>query len=370
MSKRFSKKNAQKYVVVHRPHDDPQFYDEGASAHVLVPVDEHGKVTSTSSQKIDISSEKRRQPKERIGEAVLYGIEFDDSKYDYTQHLKPIGEDPSNSIFIPAKGANAEDAKAKKNNIEDLFVEPTYQAAEPVTSVFQRGVAKPEYLIHQQDVTDDIKGFKPDMNPALREVLEALENEAYVVNDDIVVEKTKIAKPSSENVEDDDIFAELLGSGEVEDEEQFEAKLDEWDIDNLAEYEDDHYHEELQNIDNVENLEDLKDIDYQADVKRFQKEQKQWQQKSVDGESNNEFDNESDQQTSDLELDDLGDLPTFDSNNKSKTGSKRRKERKKKGAMSDISGFSMSSSAIARTETMTILDDKYDQVIAGYDNYR
>nr|5WWO_C Chain C, Protein LTV1 [Saccharomyces cerevisiae S288C] len=39
------------------------------------------------------------------------------------------------------------------------------------------------------------------------------------------------------------------------------------------------------------------------------------------------------------------------------------------GAMSDVSGFSMSSSAIARTETMTVLDDQYDQIINGYENY-
>lgn len=37
--------------------------------------------------------------------------------------------------------------------------------------------------------------------------------------------------------------------------------------------------------------------------------------------------------------------------------------------MSDVSGFSMSSSAIARTETMTVLDDQYDQIINGYENY-
>lgn len=37
--------------------------------------------------------------------------------------------------------------------------------------------------------------------------------------------------------------------------------------------------------------------------------------------------------------------------------------------MSDVSGFSMSSSAIPRTEIMTVLDDKFDQVIGGYENY-
>lgn len=363
MSKRFSKKNAQKYVVVHRPHDDPHFYDEGASAHVLVPVDSHGKINDTAPTNRPIPDKSQ----ERVGEAALYGINFDDSKYDYTQHLKPIGEDPSNSIFIPAKGTNDTAERSNKKNIEDLFVEPKYQEVDNISSVFQRGVAKPEYLIHQQDVPDDIKGFKPDMNPALREVLEALEDEAYVINDDIVVESKKNQKPADG---EDDIFAELLCSGEAEDEEQFEGNLDEWDIDNLEGYEEEHYREELENIDNVENFEDLKDIDYQADVKRFQQQQKQWQKRAGSDADSNAEDLESVQPDSELEDDVLGDLPTFGAKPDSKVGSKKRKERKKKGAMSDISGFSMSSSAIARTETMTILDDKYDHIISGYDNYK
>ncbi|QLQ81035.1 hypothetical protein HG537_0E03900 [Torulaspora globosa] len=345
MSKKFSKKNAQKYVVVHRPHDDPHYYDSNATEHVLVPV---GSKASLKEGKSVVEGLEKRN--EHLGEAALYGISFDDSKYDYTQHLKPIGRDPENSFFIPAKTS-----ETKKKSLDDLLVEPRYgdeqQAGKGNGSVFQRGIAKPEYLLHQQEVPEEISGFRPDLNPALREVLEALEDEAYVINDDIVVKQEGL------NDQEDDIFAELLESGQAEDEEAF---ADEWDVDNLEDYEEEQYHEELAKFTNVENLEDLKNLDYQADVRRFQKERKQANY------TDDEFEDEDHSVSPELEEQDaLGDLPSF-----AKTAGKKRKERRKKGAMSDVSGFSMTSSAIARTETMTVLDDKYDQIISGYENYQ
>ncbi|CCD24036.1 ribosome biogenesis protein LTV1 NDAI_0C03760 [Naumovozyma dairenensis CBS 421] len=385
MSKRFSKKNAQKYVVVHRPHDDPHFYDEDASAHVLVsvsnPNDGHKqqqqlqqqqgqyipKLTTTKTKE-DLKLENKN-----VGEAALYGINFDDSKYDYTQHLKPIGTDP-NAVFVPAKSSTV-DKNEKKKDIEDLFVEPEYKDTKnaPVTSVFQRGVAKPDYLLHQQEVTEDIAGFKPDMNPALREVLEALEDEAYVVNDDVEVVKSKknkkVVEPEEE-LEEDDVFAQLLGSGEVKDDEEFEDGFDEWDMDEIDNYEDEHYRKEMSQFDNIENLEDLQDIDYQADVIRFQKEKSKYNEYDSDEGLANEsvapsdFQDEEEEEENDV----LGDLPNITAKN-AKKGGKKRKDRRKKGAMSDISGFSMSSSAIARTETMTVLDDQFDNVIGSYENY-
>ncbi|CCF59763.1 hypothetical protein KAFR_0H03530 [Kazachstania africana CBS 2517] len=347
MSKRFSKQNAQKYVVVHRPHDDPHFYDEGASKHILVPVDD-----PNAKKQSGVPATVKVEPKgenKHVGEAALYGIEFDDSKYDYTQHLRPMGVN-ADSVFIPAK---AETAGGKKKNIDDLFVEPEYKETDGVKpkSVFVRGVADPEYLKHQQDVSEDITGFRPNMDPALREVLEALEDDAYVVNDDIVVASKKPADAEEEE-DEDDVFAELLQGGEVADEDE----VDEWDIDNFEDYEDETYLKEMEQFDNLENLDDLQNIDYQADVRRFQMQSKG----DMDLQSENEFNDEEEEEENDM----LGELPTIKTNQKSK-----KKQRRKKGAMSDISGFSMSSSAIARTETMTVLDDHYDQIITGYENY-
>lgn len=46
----------------------------------------------------------------RIGQAPLYGIFFDDREYDYTKHLKSIGEH-GDGIFIPAKLPPASSSK-------------------------------------------------------------------------------------------------------------------------------------------------------------------------------------------------------------------------------------------------------------------
>ncbi|GAV51898.1 hypothetical protein ZYGR_0AF03690 [Zygosaccharomyces rouxii] len=365
MSKRFNKKNSQKYVVVHRPHDDPQYYDNDAPEHVLVPASNPN--TAKAAEKPPPLVEEPvkttgKKENEHIGEAVLYGINFDDSKYDYTQHLKPIGTDPENSLFIPAK--KPVDKTKSKKSIDDLFVEPQYLNADPNKNepVFARGVARQEYLERQQNVADELTGFRPDMNPALREALEALEDEAYVVNKDRELKK---AQENANEEDEDDIFQQLLEGGQAADEDEFEENLDEWDIDNLDAYEDEHYQKEMEELDNVENLEDLKNIDYQADVQRFKKEQKRDlldDQVSSTGPQSVEPEEELEGEE---EVDGLGELPSI-----KQTKGKKRKDRQKMGTKSDLTGFSMSSSAIARTETMTILDDKYDNVISGYENYQ
>lgn len=374
MAKTFSKKNAQKYAVVHRPHDDPQYHDTSASEHILVPLDNPNARSNKTNLRGNLRGvlPKKEPTNSHVGEAALYGIPFDDSNYDYTQHLKPIGLDPEHSVFIPA--SDKVDKVQKKKGIDDIFVEKQYQdenirAPAPLT---KWGMVDQKYLAEQQDVADEITGFQPDMNPALREVLEALEDEAYVINEDVAVKKKKAEKTKSEEeiVEgEDDLFAELLGSGEVQDEDELEEFGDEWDIDGLDEYEDEHYKNEMAQFDNVTELKDLQDIDYQADVRRFQKEQKYLQKNKND----DEFDNESINPPSDAafsadeEYDELPGLPDF--SNKKTTGAKKRKQRHKKGAMSDVSGFSMTSSVIARSEAMTVLDDKYDSIINGYENY-
>ncbi|GCE98313.1 protein ltv1 [Zygosaccharomyces mellis] len=363
MPKRFNKKNSQKYVVVHRPHDDPQYYDNDAPEHVLVSASNPNSTKATERLPSLVEDPARttgKKENEHVGEAVLYGIDFDDSKYDYTKHLKPIGTDPENSLFIPAK--KQVDRTKSKKSIDDLFVEPQYQNANSNKNepVFTRGVARQEYLERQQNVADELTGFRPDMNPALREALEALEDEAYVVNKDRELKKAQ----EDANEDDDDVFQQLLEGGQAADEDEFEENLDEWDIDNLDAYEDEHYQKEMEELDNVENLEDLKNIDYQADVQRFKKEQKRDildDQVSSAGPQSVEPEEELDQE----ENDGLGELPSI-----KQTKGKKRKDRQKMGTKSDLTGFSMSSSAIARTETMTILDDKYDNVISGYENYQ
>lgn len=355
----FKKKNAQKFVVVHRDHDDPDYYNDDENGHVFLPVDDLNKQHQNNKPSSEKNNNNNKNNSNVLGgnnksttesnKPALFGIGVDTSKYDYSQHLKPIGQSP-NAIFVPAKfGRN------NKNN--------------------------KSYLRHQQNIEDSISGFKPDLNPDLREVLEALEDEAYVVNEDIEVVKPSKKTKEIKDDNEDDIFAELLEGGEVDeddnaylfDDHENLYREDEWDIENeMNNYEDEHYLEENDNIlAQVNKLDDLHQIGYQDDVKRFQDEQKK--QKNLDYiESDNEFLSDDDNLEEEEENDTLGDLPTINNNKKSaiKSGKNKKKQRHRKGAMSDVSGFSMSSSAIARTETMTVLDDSYDNIIGGYENYQ
>lgn len=81
--------------------------------------------------------------------AAHFGIFYDSIKYDYLQHLKPIGQHPD-AVFIPAPGAKASVSNNKSN-----------------------------------DLTNDIKRLTESVevapqDPATKEVLEALEDEAFV----------------------------------------------------------------------------------------------------------------------------------------------------------------------------------------------
>lgn len=66
-----------------------------------------------------------------------------------------------------------------------------------------------------QDIPDSLRGFQPDMDPDLREVLEALEEELEQAKND-----------SSDDQDPEDLFAELVKGGEQPQEEQHEEDYD------------------------------------------------------------------------------------------------------------------------------------------------
>ena len=111
-------------------------------------------------------------------------------------------------VFVGAKQSQP------KQLIEDLF-------KDQLPSKETRKVARDL----NQNIPDELQGFNPNLDPRLREVLEALDDEAYIEEED--------------EGGDEDIFNSLLQSGEVEDEEEFYEEADdyddEWDLDNYEE---------------------------------------------------------------------------------------------------------------------------------------
>ena len=325
MGRRFDKKNATTFNVLHRAHDDVKYFDDDASKHVLVEQTKKEqpkkKVYTTSDLESKLANENIR---DNEGLAAHYGITYDDSKYDYMQHLKPMGN--TDGVFVGAKETGVE----KKQKIEDLI-------RDQLPSERTRKVARDL----DQSIPDELQGFNPNLDPRLREVLEALEDEAYIEEE--------------QEGADEDVFDMLLKSGEVEDEDEFyygsgaedyDDEYDEWDLDN---YEDEYNQKYELGVPEDEDgeLPDGVNQDWQRDFMKFKKDTKH---KANDWDSDDEFEEE--------EEDEVPDLLSISGNKKiSKT-----KMRKKKGAMTDTSSFSMSSSALFRTEGLTLLDDRYEQL--------
>jgi protein LTV1 len=162
------------------------------------------------------------------GEAAEYGIYFDDTTYDYMQHLRDIGEGGGEAHFLEAASVKVKGkGKAKMMKLEDALRESTLEEDEEYQgsvvsagenlSTFSRST-KPLTYQNQQDVPDEIAGFQPDMDPRLREVLEALEDDAYVDEKD-----------------EEDTFSALTQGGSTQelDLEEFETTLDDdgWESD-------------------------------------------------------------------------------------------------------------------------------------------
>ena len=163
------------------------------------------------------------------GEAAEHGVYFDDTSYDYMQHLRDIGAGDGKAQFLdaaPLKGKGKGTAKVMK--LEDALRESTleddevYQGSNvSVTGEELSAVSKSTRLRtyqDQQDIQDEIAGFQPDMDPRLREVLEALDDDAYVDEKD-----------------DQDIFGALTQGGARQELhlDEFEATLEDdgWESD-------------------------------------------------------------------------------------------------------------------------------------------
>ncbi|RIB18806.1 Low temperature viability protein [Gigaspora rosea] len=175
-------------IIFGRSQRDPLFNDSNAPSKVLVeviPPNLRGKAYQVSDD-----LDQNRKHESRVGQAALYGIYYDDTDYDYLQHLKPIGEDQG-AIYIEAPSKDKE--KKKKGQLE--FVEDqnhqesgTSKKDKKVTIVLPDEVLPsreemPIEFFNQSYIPDDIQGFQPDMDPRLRETLEALDDDAYVENE-------------------------------------------------------------------------------------------------------------------------------------------------------------------------------------------
>lgn len=268
------------------------------------------------------------------GEAANYGVYYDDSEYDYMQHLRDLGSGAGDVVFVEAKAtANAGKGKQKQSLDEALQQMNLEHKAEDVMDrdmLPSKDLPRMSYEA-QQDVPDAIAGFQPDMDPRLREVLEALEDDAYI--DD----------------EDGDIFDQLAKDGREIDEYEFEEnEFDDdegWESDDTAkpnkEYQDDDV-PQLVNA-QAEQPDEGPSQDWLEDFKKFKKEQKSGNAPKAPG------------APSQSELQSTWTTTTNGGRTK-----------KRKGALTVASGFSMTSSSLVRTEQLSFLDQRFDKIEEKY----
>lgn len=289
------------------------------------------------------------------------------------QHLRELGTGGGDSYFVEAKPEKGKE-KAKTMKLEDALRQVSLDGGDKqsayggqsvygsqygdVRSTASSFVRKPTYQ-DQQNVPDAIAGFQPDMDPRLREALEALEDEAFV--DD----------------EDDDLFGELTANAE-------ELDAGDWE-DTLFDHDED---------------EDGWESDA-TEKAPIQMDSTETQQKTADKPAAETFAQglepgelpEHDRPAPDLQPEDqawMHEFAKFKKDAKSgKTAapaaptiapSEQRtlastvftaggtpvRRKKRKGALTNPSAYSMTSSALARTEGHRLLDDRFDRVEALY----
>ena len=239
-----------------------------------------------------------------IGEASLYGVYFDDTEYDYMQHLRPVGgkEEGFESFLVEAPKGRTTSKKANELPISLHDIPP--EALPSATEL-------PRNFESQAAIQSSISGLKPNMDPHLRQALEALEDDAYV-DDDLDV----------------DFFGELIKDGERDANDPFEYEFRE---DGLPTDDDD---------DEVGEKDVRGEAGWIARFAAFKREQGRKPADTTLSDSESE------------DADTVGQMPEF-----SAPGGRRRRR-----DTSDASGFSMSSASILRSEGLRDLDDRFDQV--------
>lgn len=328
------KKTAQHFTLVHRPQDDPLIHDENAPSMVLNPT-QRSAGPSKARRLDELASELGSEAtniRANEGEAASYGVYFDDSEYDYMQHLRDLNSGGGEVVFIEANTAGSRSKGKQKESLEEALrrVDLEQKPGEILDQEIlpSKNLTRVTYEA-QQDIPDSIRGFQPDMDLRLREALKALDDDAFVVDDD------------------DDVFQQLAQDGrELDDlgfEEMSRDECDEdgWESDGTAKPIKE-YNETIPDLVRTdEQPEEGPSQDWLEDFKTFKKEQSNGRRPVV-------APSQSEMQS------------TWTST----TNGGRRKKRK--GALTDASSYSMTSSSLVRTEQMTLLDARFDKIEERY----
>ena len=319
--------------------------------HELAPSQSH-KIKSRNDLEADLfgadNAGEASSIRDNEGEAAGYGIYFDDTEYDYMQHMRDLGGDRGDGqgYFVEAPvrkqgkgkaGIKLEDA-LRAASLEDQGGEVSRGKDQLLEEEILPSIdLKKNTYQDQQDVPDAIAGFQPDMDPRLREALEALEDDAYVDDkEDIFGEIAKDRKEVSlADFESMDFEDEIADRDEGWETDGTEVPIKEYKV--------------PQNMRPPPNGEDVTmgegpdhgDGDWMKEFSKFKKDKKA---QTAQPKASN-------------------DVQSSIMTGTSMTGGRRKK---RKGAMTSSTGHSMTSSSLFRTEGQTLLDARFDRIEENY----
>ncbi|KAL5535729.1 LTV1 [Sanghuangporus sanghuang] len=327
----FKQPGARHFQLVHRSQRDPRIHDPEASSHVLKPIVK-GQSRAVLEQTLSPSELAHDLERANIGEATLYGVYYDDTEYDYMQHLRVVGqqEDGVESILIEASAASKHPGKSDlerkgKGKAHNDAITLRDLPKEVLPS--EKELTREQVYSSQGAIPAELEGFQPDMDPHLRQTLEALEDDAFV--DDSLEE---------------DFFAELVGDGELK------GDANELDFEFTEEGKDEG--EEMGREERRGPASPVGEEEGEGWEARFARFKKEHEAKMKQQQA------QSDDLARSEGGDTIGQLPSI-----SVIGGKKRR----KGS-SEASGYSMSSSSMFRNEGLTLLDERFDKVEKEYES--
>lgn len=368
---------------MNRPQNDPRIHDASSSSVVLqelAPSQGH-KVKSRHDLEAELfgptesGSNVPLTLRDNEGEAAEHGIYFDDTEYDYMQHIRDLNSESGDgeSFFVEAAPKKKEGKGKNKMSLEDALRNASLaEGRQGDKNLSGASLSLDEDLLpsqhlkkttyqDQQDVPDALAGFQPDMDPRLREVLEALDDEAYV--DD-----------------EEEFFGEISKGGEEVSFDEFE-KTDFWeDGDDDAGWESDETEKPTKEYksEGMPPLSIPNDTDTPLESGAVL--HKLGSMPPPPGPNDPDVAME--------DTPDHGDgdwMKEFSKFKQEKTASKKNlgtgftessvitgtsmmsgRRKKRKGAMTASTNYSMTSSSLARTEGLTLLDARFDKIEEYY----
>lgn len=168
------KANSQTFQLVHRSQRDPLISDSNSSSLVLKLISQN----NNTNNAVNTSTDVKNNDNHSNNDLQNYGVYFDDG-YDYMKHLREINPNSNDSLFIKATNNTKQIKQGLKFKDENAQQALNGQSNINLPSeVLEGNTILPIGLMNQP--ANEFEGLQLDLDEDLREVLLALDDEAYV----------------------------------------------------------------------------------------------------------------------------------------------------------------------------------------------